>query len=376
MQNRIAGKIREVLETNNANYFVLYSGSNNADFYYTTGFRISDPVFYCAGVDYDYLIVPEMEKNRALKESNVSGVLSLNDLNFSENLKELKDAKKALAQTLLEFLKSKKVKKLLIPPDFPSVFSFYFKDNNIDIEIVESPFSELRAVKNEKEIQYIKETSKAVISGFEYLIKLLKQGIRNCDELRDKLELFLFSSGYIARHTIVASGITTSDPHNVGKGKVEKHLIADIFPKNKKTGYYSDFTRTIIVERDEEIENMLDAVIEAKREGLSLIGDGVLAKDIHNAVCDVLEERGYHTLRGKSREGFIHSTGHGVGLEVHEKPSIYINDEILRSGMVCTIEPGLYYRKLGGVRVEDTVVVKDKGCEILTKYKDRIDLNE
>ena len=376
MQNEIQKRVREVLLRNQADYFILYSSSSNADFYYATGFRIDDPVLYCCGMSKDFLIVPDMEKNRVIKESKAEGVISLNEINFSENLKKFKDAKKALSQTFLDFFKARKVKKLLIPPDFPSIFSFYFKDNGINVQIVESPFAELRAIKSKEEITYIRETSKATVSAFDYLIKLLKKGIRNCDELRDKVELFLFSSGYLARHTIISSGVSSSDPHFTGEGEIEKHIIVDIFPKNKKTGYYSDFTRTVIIEKDDEIESMLDAVIEAKKKGISLVKDGVYAREIHNAVCDVLEERGYHTLRSKSREGFIHSTGHGVGLEVHERPSIYMNDGIIRKGMVFTIEPGLYYKKSGGVRVEDTVVVKRKGCEILTKYKDRIDLND
>jgi Xaa-Pro aminopeptidase len=215
-----------------------------------------------------------------------------------------------------------------------------------------------------------------VVDGFNYLLKVLKRGERDCNKLRDKLELYFFSKGYLCRNTIIASGERTSDPHFTGDGRVEKHLIADIFPKSKNTGYYSDFTRTVILEKDGEIEDMLDAVIDAKNRGISLIKDGVKASNIHNAVCDILEERGYHTLRKKHREGFIHSTGHGVGLEVHEKPSIYNSDEKLKSGMVVTVEPGLYYRKWGGVRVEDTVLVKKNGCEILTKFKNRVDLDE
>jgi Xaa-Pro aminopeptidase len=160
----------------------------------------------------------------------------------------------------------------------------------------------------------------------------------------------------------------------MGKGEIEEHVIVDIFPKSRTHGYYADFTRTVIIEENKEIESMLEAVIEAKKRAISVIREGVEARDVHHAVCDVLESRGYHTLRNKAKEGFIHSTGHGVGLEVHEEPKILENENKLKSGMVFTIEPGLYYKKLGGVRTEDVVVVTKHGCEVLTSYPDRVDL--
>ena len=120
---------------------------------------------------------------------------------------------------------------------------------------------------------------------------------------------------------------------------------------------------------------MLDAAIEAKNRAISIIKDGVMAREIHHTVCDVLEEKGYKTIRSKSSEGFIHSTGHGVGLEVHEEPKIFENEDEIKKGMVFTVEPGLYYRKIGGVRVEDTVLVRQKDCEVLTKFVDRVILD-
>ncbi|MFW6128110.1 MAG: M24 family metallopeptidase [Halobacteriota archaeon] len=368
--------VKEELDKNNAQFFIQYSSSNDANFYYATNFKIGDPILYAADRDGDMVIVPEMEKNRAIREARVKKVYSLNDLNFSQNLKKFDIAREAVAHTFLQFLESHKTKKVLIPPDFPSFLSFYFKDNGIDVGIVDNPFTTSRAIKNREEIEFIRDSSRAAISGLEQLIELLNKGNRDCEDLRNEIELYLYSSGYIAKNTIVSSGKSTSQPHNIGEGQVEKHVIFDVFPQSKKTGYFSDFTRTVVLEKQEEIEDMLDAVIEAKEAGISMVRDGVKANEVHHRVCDILEERGYHTLRSESREGFIHSTGHGVGLEVHEKPSIYTREETLESGMVATIEPGLYYKDIGGVRVEDTVVVRENDCEVLTKYPNRVDLNE
>jgi Xaa-Pro aminopeptidase len=103
-----------------------------------------------------------------------------------------------------------------------------------------------------------------------------------------------------------------------------------------------------------------------------MIKDGVKSKDVHTAIVDYFNEQGFETgkLNGK-QQGFIHSTGHGLGLEIHEPPRIGMGEEILREGNVVTVEPGLYYEKLGGIRIEDVVVVEKNGCTNLTKYPKR-----
>jgi Xaa-Pro aminopeptidase len=360
--------IPELLREKKAQFFVQYASSKNANFYYATGFKIPDPAFYMIGDDgTDLLVVHEMERRRAERESRVKEIASLKDLGFYELLKELGDPSIALSQTLFELLRTHGGRKILIPPDFPSFLSFYFRER-MEVEVVENPFSRMRAVKRKEEVEKIRETSMAIINSFEYALKIIRK-LKSCEELRSEIETHLFKNGFIAEDTIVASGLLSADPHNFGRGAIEDHIIIDIFPRSKEHGYYSDFTRTVMLEKNQDLEEMLEAVIEAKEKGISMVRDGVRAREIHEAVCDILEERGYSTLRQKSSEGFIHSTGHGIGLEVHEEPRIYENKDILRKGMVFTIEPGLYYRKIGGVRVEDTVLVTSDGCEILTPFR-------
>ncbi|MBO8181620.1 MAG: aminopeptidase P family protein [Archaeoglobus sp.] len=367
--------IPEMLKQHDAQFFVMYASSKNANFYYATRFKIPDPAFYMIGDDgTDLLVVHDMEKRRAERESKVKEIASLKDLGFYELLKEKKNPSDALCQTLFELIRTHGGRKVLVPPDFPSFLSFYFKER-MSVEVVENPFSKLRAVKKGEEILEIRRTSEGIIRSLEYALKLLdsKSGMK-CEELRNEIELFLFKEGFIAEETIVSSGLLSADPHEIGRGEIEDHVIIDIFPRSKESNYHSDFTRTVILRKNPEIDEMLDAVIEAKNKAISLIRDGILAKEIHHAVCDVLEERGYTTLRSKASEGFIHSTGHGVGLEIHEEPRIFENEDVIKKGMVFTVEPGLYYKKIGGVRVEDTVLVKQKGCEVLTSYKDYVTL--
>ena len=114
---------------------------------------------------------------------------------------------------------------------------------------------------------------------------------------------------------------------------------------------------------------MYKVVLEGQKIGLSKIKHGVKSADVHKAIVDYFDRSGFKTgnIDGK-QQGFIHSTGHGLGLEIHEPPRVGMGDEILESGNVVTVEPGLYYEKLGGIRIEDVVLVTKNGCEILSKF--------
>ncbi|MDQ4064396.1 MAG: Xaa-Pro peptidase family protein, partial [Actinomycetota bacterium] len=183
--------------------------------------------------------------------------------------------------------------------------------------------------------------------------------------------------GCAASGTITAGGAQTADPHERGHGalKAGDPIILDIFPADKTTRYYADMTRTFVKGAPgEKLQKMYDAVLESQEAALAMIGPGINGRDIHNKVSDILHESGYKTLVHDQRpgeplqEGFIHGTGHGVGLEIHESPRVSIADEKLVPGDVVTIEPGLYYKGIGGVRIEDLVVVTESGCRNLTNF--------
>ncbi|MEM4155894.1 MAG: Xaa-Pro peptidase family protein [Archaeoglobaceae archaeon] len=355
----------ELLKEKKADFFVLQSGGVN--FSYATKFKSSSTMFYLIGVDgTDLLLLPEMELGRALRESRVKEIASFEKLGYEEKLKELKSPRKAIAEILVERLKEGRAKKVLIPTDFPAFLAFELQ-KHFEVEAVENPFLKLRAVKRADEIEKIRQNCSILLRSFDKLYrKLRSKKLTNCDSARSFLEKELFFQGLIAEDTICSSGKLSADPHELGKGKIEDHLLVDVFPRNLRTGYYADFTRTILIRKNPEIEEMLKAVIEAKKKAISMLKEGVNGKDVHNAVKDCLKSHGFETKAG---EGFIHSTGHGVGLEVHEEPRIGDVDAELKSGMVVTVEPGLYYRKIGGVRVEDLILIRKNDCEVLTPYE-------
>lgn len=356
--------LAEFLRKHEADFMIIYGSSENANFYYVTKFKTCDPFAYIVGVDgTDILLVPEMEKRRAERESRVKEVVSLSDLNFMERVKKFGDAKRAYLDALVSLLKEGRCKKLLIPEETPVFLSFELM-KYFEIEVVKNPVSEMRVIKSSSEIGKIRDTSNAVLKVFMQVVENFK--FKTCEELRRAIEVELFSKDYLATNTICSSGKASANPHEIGSGKIEDHVVIDVFPKSLKHLYHSDFTRTIFIRKNDELEEMYSAVVDAQEEAMKMIKDGVDARDVHERVKDVLKERGFKTEKG---EGFIHSTGHGVGLEIHEEPRISEVSVTLKKGMVLTVEPGLYYRDKGGVRVEDTVVVKKNECESLTPFK-------
>ncbi|MBP5083320.1 MAG: M24 family metallopeptidase, partial [Methanomicrobium sp.] len=170
---------------------------------------------------------------------------------------------------------------------------------------------------------------------------------------------------------IVSCGAETAMPHNIGHGVLceNEPIVLDIFPRDRKTGYYSDMTRTVLRgEPSRELAKLYDTVAEGKRLGESMIRAGIKGCDVHNAVLKYFEDSGYRT----ETEGFIHSLGHGVGLAIHEQPSLSPSGGELVQGHIVTVEPGLYYRDIGGVRLEDMGLVTAGGFDCFTKFEEKL----
>ena len=187
--------------------------------------------------------------------------------------------------------------------------------------------------------------------------------------------------------TIFAIGPSGADPHNAGVDAAEikkgKLIVFDIFPQ-AQSGYWSDMTRSFVVGKaDARARKVFEAVKDAQMSSLDYLQAGVTGKSAMELSCDVIERAGYRTVReifqGKTKRlstGFTHSLGHGVGLTIGESPYLSLaSKDSLKSGEVVTVEPGVYLPGYGGVRIEDTVAVRSRGVEILTKVEKELELN-
>lgn len=368
----------EFLDSSEYDAFMIRDNSHsNSNLYYLTQFEASDPFIYLRKDGKSTIVVPQLEFSRAKEESNVDQVISSSEFEKGES-RDREDTKLNLIEKLLERFH---VEKLAVPSDFELKTADELRSWNLQIEPVDDKVMEAREIKDSEEIEKLKKaqsTTEKAMKKAENIIEsaevkeeklYYKDELLTSEKLRKEIKLFLFEKSCNLPHeTIVSSGNDSAKPHSTGKGPIEvgEPVVIDIFPKHDNQ-YFGDMTRTFVKgESSEQLRNMKNAVLEAQEAALKVLekGSGVKASEIHHRVCDVFEDHGYETLRDNETEaGFIHSTGHAVGLDLHEPPRIADNDTKLKEGNVLTIEPGIYISEVGGVRIEDMILVEEDGYE-------------
>jgi Xaa-Pro aminopeptidase len=206
----------------------------------------------------------------------------------------------------------------------------------------------------------------------------LRNELLTSERVRRAILRTLLEHDCFAREVIVAGGAQAADPHVQGEGplRASEAIVLDIFPQHLGHGYWGDLTRTVVKGKPPaELKRMYGAVKAAQMAALRAVRAGVQGASVHGRAVAEFKRRGYETREIKGRAaGFIHGTGHGLGLAIHEAPSVSAAEGRLRAGNVITVEPGLYYPDAGGVRIEDAVVVTRTGCRLLARCEKRFEV--
>ena len=228
---------------------------------------------------------------------------------------------------------------------------------------VSGVIEKLRMVKTDEELRTIRKAADIADKAFSHILTFIKPGVTEL-EVSNELEFFMRRLGAAESSfdTIVASGKRSALPHGVATDKtIENGDMVTLDFGALYDGYVSDITRTVAVgEPSEELKKIYHIVLEAQQRACSALKPGMTGKEADAVARDYIKEHGYG-------EAFGHSTGHGIGLEVHEGPGLsFRSDTVLEPGMVVTVEPGIYVPGLGGVRIEDDVLITEDGCELLT----------
>lgn len=376
----------------NRTLLVIGAPQHDAAAYHLSGFLAPDPVICLQAAGKKYLAVSSLEYGRAEKQAKVDKLLSYDELDIMKLAKKLKSGPKAFAAAIANLVEKigAKDSPITVPPDFAIVYADELRAHGLTITPDTKLFGNLRRAKTETEIGYIEQTQRAIEASCARAVEILKESEVSGDDtlqwrdepltselLRAEIDVELLRRNCAADGTIVAGGPQAADPHERGHGplKAGESIIVDIFPMDLSTRYYSDMTRTFIKgEPNETLQGMYDAVLESQNAALAMVKAGVNGKDVHSKVAEILHEAGYKTNvhdqeDGKPlTEGFFHGTGHGVGLELHEAPRVALADDELIPGDVISIEPGVYDHRIGGVRVEDLIVVTEDGCRNLTEF--------
>jgi len=366
---------------------IVAPSDTDADMLYATRIFIGDPFIFLQQKGKRILVLSDLEIDRAKKNAKADEFVMFNQLEREVQGK----AKKAppYEKVLAHFLTKRGVKRALVPANFPLSFANEIKRNGIALETSNGLFWPAREKKTAEEIRLLERALRMTETGMKRGMEILKASkpgtgkklkwsgkTLTSEILRAEIDSAILRAGGVPTNTIVAGGDQACDPHERGFGplRADSLIILDIFPRDGKTGYWGDMTRTVVRGRASEQQRKLwEAVKAGQALALKRIKAGVDGMSIHQAITELFERRGFPTeVRNGRRVGFFHGTGHGLGLEIHEYPRL--QKVVLKAGQCLTVEPGLYYPGIGGARIEDVVIVEKDGCRILSKFPKQLEI--
>ncbi len=362
--------------------------SENPALYHRIRFRVGDPAAWISldidGQSRSEFIVRDIERDRARKAVPVDAVSCPADYTPAAGLSG--DRATATAQAVAECLSRAHVERVTTDRTCPYIFAWHIAQAGIAVDYSPELGVIDRRVKDSQELQWLgaaqSVTEEAMLMACQTVARaqvdpqgqLLHAGqLLTSERLRKLISIFLLERDYSNPHdAIVASWPHSADCHERGSGPLlsGQAVIIDIFPQCQASGYWGDCTRTVVHgQPSEEIVRMHAAVVAAKQAAIAAARAGAEAQAVHEATKHVLSAAGYRFERGAISDEPVmpHGTGHGVGLEVHEPILLDDNGGTLMAGEVLTIEPGLYSRQFGGVRVEDMLVITDGAARNLNR---------
>lgn len=341
------------------------------------------------------LICRDIELQRARQQAKVDRVACPADFAPAGGLSG--DREIATAQAAAECLRRNGIQRVVADRSLPLLFAELIRQAGIEV-LCDPDFGiHQRRSKDAQELAWIQQaqqvTEQAVALACRMIASaqarsdgvLLYEGeVLSSERVREAIDHFLLDHGYINTTAIVAGGPQGADCHESGSGPLRsgQPIIVDVFPRSRETLYHGDCTRTVVHGAcPPELRRMHQAVLEAKAAALQVARAGVTGQQVHRQVAQVLQSWGYHVgpphqAPSSPIPSMPHGTGHGVGLEVHEMPFLDENGPELLPGDVVSIEPGLYLPSLGGVRVEDLVVITEQGCRNLNSLPDGLEWKE
>jgi len=366
---------------------IVAASETDPDMLYATKFWAPDPFIFLQRNGKRTLVLSDLEIDRGRKQADADELIM-----FSELEREVQGrSKKAppYEKVLAHFLKKRGVRSAIVPANFPLGYAEALAANKVRVRATNGLFWPQREAKSNKEVEMMGQALRITERGLKRAIEVLKaskpgSGKRlrwsgktlTSEMLRAEIDSAILRAGGVPTGTIVAGGDQACDPHERGFGPLygDSLIILDVFPRDAKTGYFGDMTRTVLRGRASDAQRKLWNTVKAGQAlALKKVKAGVDGMAIHKAIQELFARRGFPTgIRKGRRVGFFHGTGHGLGLEIHEHPRL--QKVTLKARQVLTVEPGLYYPGLGGVRLEDVVLVKKTGCKILSRFPKQLEI--
>ena len=367
---------------------IIAASESSADMLYATRFRAPDAFVFLESGGRTALLLSDLELDRGRREARVDEVASYSEL--EKKLHRGKKQKPAFVAVVGEFLRRRGVRHVVTPRDFPLGVAQGLKAERIRVEAAEGTFWPQRQFKTPQEVEALQAALRIAEAGMargHEVLRASKAGkggtlrwrgrTLSAEVLRIEMELAVVRAGGEARgDTIIAGGEMACDPHERGKGPLSANqlIILDIFPRDSRSGYFGDLTRTVIRGRASEAQRHIwETCLAGQKRAFEALRPGLKGDRIHDEIKTFFAKSGYPTSINSGRwRGFFHGTGHGLGLEIHEEPRFAA--ATFRSGQVFTVEPGIYWPGVGGVRHEDVVVITDRGHQLISNFPKQLEL--
>lgn len=362
---------------------LLYADTRaNPDLLYFGRVEVHDPFVAFGARGRKITVQGALEFGRVKRTGAFDTVLSREE--WMERARHHFGPQAGVAEMIACLAQAHRLRAFRINDDFPAALYTKLRALGLRLEFADGLLFPEREIKTPAEAAAIREGNRLACVGFKVVEDVLRrarikgrtllfqQKPLTSERLIFLVETAIKEQGGDARDTIIAGGDQACDPHERGSGPLRPHelIIVDIFPRHQASGYHGDMTRTYLKGRPREVQRRMVATVRtAQLAATRLIRAGVDGRDIHQAVHETFTEAGYETRRdANGAVGFIHGTGHGLGLAVHDPGRIGPVSAKLQAGAVVTVEPGLYYPGLGGCRWEDVVQVTATGSRPLSQH--------
>lgn len=363
---------------------IVAASETDADLLYATGFMAHDAFAWVKHRGRTHVLLYDVDLDRGRKEARADEIHV-----YSEVAANVPGGLLApYASVLAAFLRRLGVKRVEVPARFPLGLAAKLDADGIAVKAVDSPFFPGRLRKTEEEMVLLRRAIRLSEIGLARATEVLRasdasgKSLRwagktlTSEILRAEIDSAILRAGGHPANTIVAGGRQACDPHERGRGPLRpgQLIVLDVFPRDPRTGFYGDLTRTVCRGcPTDAARRMWETVLEGQRRVLRAVRPGANGAIIHEVLKAWFAERGYPTgMRGGRNVGFFHGTGHGLGLDLHEEPRF--SKCRFEPGSVQTVEPGLYYPGIGGCRHEDVIVVTEDGCRVLSRFPHRLEL--
>ena len=361
---------------------LMYAASgHDADLLYATRFYADDPFLWWEVRGRRHLALSPLEIDRArpVAQGRVHAL--------TEFLP--KGRKSSPAALIAGVAQACRTRSFLVPEQFPAGLLEQARAEKLRVKVSREPFFPERQRKTKDEVAALTDALRVAEAGLRRGIDVLRASRPNrrgalvwqrapltSERLRAEMDSAVLHAGGSPTHTIVAGGEQGCDPHERGHGplRANEAIVLDIFPRHTRNFYYGDLTRTVVKGRaSEALRRQYATVQQGKRWVMSKMRAGADGPALQKELIERFKHDGFPTEQRDGRwVGMFHGVGHGLGLDLHETPRFAAGK--LFAGLSITVEPGLYYPGVGGVRIEDVVVVGAKGVKNLTKFEEQLEI--